>query len=121
MRKTSYAVNNYVPYHNVLLFNGVYETRLFVLVLRVRSSCYTHSGRDVRACTNQFTLCSLLVGAWATPTYLLIILHCAREIIEAGEKGARSRAKVVEKSAIYLVSRPRGGRGAAEVILNADD
>ena len=57
-------------------FNGVCETRLFVLVLRARSSCFTHGVREVRACADQFTSRTLLVELCAKYALLPISLSC---------------------------------------------
>ena len=38
-----------------MLLNGVCETRLFVLVSRAQSGCFTHGVREIRACADQFT------------------------------------------------------------------
>ena len=37
------------------LFNGVCETRPFMLVLRAQSGSITHGVRESRACADQFT------------------------------------------------------------------
>ena len=36
----------------IFFLNGVCETRLFMLVLRARSSCFTHGVREVHACVD---------------------------------------------------------------------
>ena len=41
-------------YKVYFFLNGVCETRLFVLVLRAQSSCFTHGVRKSRACADQF-------------------------------------------------------------------
>ena len=39
----------------IIFFNGVCKTRLFVLVLRAQSGCFTHGVCESRACADQFT------------------------------------------------------------------
>ena len=73
-------------YRNILFYNGVCETWLIVLVLRARSSCFTHGVREVRASEDQFTSRKLLVDVRKVfsrphPASNLLILFLNRVIV----------------------------------------